>query len=172
MSILVSGIGTVIDNSRNLQRGLKTINSTTLIGSGNLVAGARTILGSITTTSGSSASISGLTLTSYNKLYLELVGVSFTSSTGDLYISDGTTTVYWGDIASGAAYVLYGNAWIDLSTGFVFTESGQYASTGTYATATKLGWVGRTRYTTASTSVTVFSWGTFDAGSINVYGVR
>ena len=59
MAIQVSGT-TVIDDSRNLVNviGLKTVNSTSLLGSGNIVAGATTAAGTFTTPSGGSASAS------------------------------------------------------------------------------------------------------------------
>ena len=50
MAIQVGGT-TVIDNSRNLQNvgGLKTINSTSIVGSGNIEAGASTSYGAVGT---------------------------------------------------------------------------------------------------------------------------
>lgn len=50
MAIQVGGT-TVIDNSRNLQNvgGLKTINSTSILGSGNIEAGASTTYGAVGT---------------------------------------------------------------------------------------------------------------------------
>ena len=50
MAIQVGGT-TVIDNSRNLQNvgGLKTINSTSILGSGNISAGASTSYGAVGT---------------------------------------------------------------------------------------------------------------------------
>ena len=50
MAIQVNGT-TVIDNSRNLSNvgGLKTVNSTSLLGSGNIATGASTTLGAVGT---------------------------------------------------------------------------------------------------------------------------
>jgi hypothetical protein len=113
-----------------------------------------TFLGTITTTSGSSQSLTGLTLTNYKFMRCSLNGVSVASN--------GSSTQQNGQALTGTnnntAYS--GLLDIDLSTGAaMFGTSG---ASGGYVS----------NVTTASTSI-VFtcSGGNFDAGSIRVYAI-
>ena len=65
MAIQVNGT-TVIDNSRNLQnvQGIKTINNTSILGSGNISAGASTSYGAVGTYVIAMITYSGTTVTS------------------------------------------------------------------------------------------------------------
>lgn len=120
-----------------------------------------TLLGTLTTTSGASQSLTGLTLTSYKALCVACSGVSHNNgSNSSLNISSTTTA------GSGAAVTasnlnstatIYSVFWVDLATG----------AAGSGSTS------GQSNLTTASTSVN-FVWSTsgpFDAGTIKVYGV-
>lgn len=119
------------------------------------------LLGTIATTSGSSQVLSGLTLTAYKFLRFVANGVSFNGASNlsiDGIACSGATT--------GTADVVHGIMDLDLSNG-VFSSGITRQSVGGG------GWSGVTSYRTSSTSVTVgVISGSFDAGSIRVYGVR
>jgi hypothetical protein len=121
-------------------------------------AGA-TLLGTLTTTSGTSQTLSSLVLTSYKFLRLVFNGVSGTS----------TGTFSFGSFQVSQANAA-GDAWIgivdvDLATGIGSANIGNAAGASTPR-------VGSTGYTTASTSVALtVGAGNFDAGSVAVYGV-
>lgn len=121
------------------------------------------LLGTVTTTSGSSQSLSSLTLTPYRGLRIFLDGISFTSSTH--------TFVFGGQncwATANAGYAFSGMMEVDLGSG-VFGGSVLYNVTTTYADHA---FGGKTSYSTATTSITFSTSGTFDAGSIRVYGVK
>lgn len=115
------------------------------------------LLGTITTTSGATQTLSGLTLTGYRKLELVFKGVSGTSSAT---LSFGTKQI------CGTIDTASGLLTLDLATGVfmagVYTEGGNGAI-----------YTGTTTYSTASTSISVgISTGAFDAGAISVWGIR
>lgn len=120
------------------------------------------LLGTLTTTSGSSQTLSGLVLTPYKFLHFTLNGVS-TSIASTETIGLGTATSLFGG-ATGAG-VVSGMGWVDLGNGVgtAVTRLGTVSNVGT----------GATGYSTATTSVSVnVSGGTFDAGTIRIYGVK
>lgn len=123
------------------------------------------LLGTLTTTSGASQTLSSLVLTSYKSMRLVFIGVSTNSATGNIDVASRTVTV------TTAA----GNTWrgivdIDLVGGIL---SASLAASGSGSTAVPTPYAGNSTLTTASTSVVVAtSVGAFDAGSINIYGVR
>lgn len=123
-----------------------------------------TFLGTITTTSGTSQSLSGLTLTPYKFLICSFNGVSL-SSTGDINITATAAGRLVASLASSTA-TINGLVTIDLATGGFTAVTSDSASTGS-----RLATSGASGLTTASTSVT-FLGASFDAGSIRVYGVR
>lgn len=126
-------------------------------------ASSLTLLGTITTTSGSSQSLNSLDLTTYKYLRIVWNGVSL-SGAGYCTLGGIEATK-----ASGtAAGNIVGTTDLDLGTGFFYT-----ASDGTGAGGTSGATVGRTSIFNASTSITIAaSAGTFDAGSVLVYGVK
>jgi hypothetical protein len=131
-----------------------------------------TLLGTLTTTSGTSATLSGLTLTSYSQLVCAFNGVSLSSvvDTEEIYI--GTTGA--GIIASltSSSNVARGFLWIDLATG-LFASNIAETSTANPASSGSTVRGGICATTTASTSITFGrSTGNFDAGSIRIYGVK
>lgn len=164
---------TVIDNSRQLQNivGLSTVGGQSIIGSGNIPVDDTTFLGSITTTSGSSASLGSLTLTSYNFLVLCIRNVSGTSTSGVLGI--GPTLLQIQNVAnslSNIAFVYFGQMIIDLSNGAWFAGIGRNTA-GTSVLSTP--WAGQSAINTTTTTVYAYiSSGSFDAGSIGLYGVK
>lgn len=135
-----------------------TITGTTLDAAGG---GGMTFLGTITTTSGSSQSLTSLTLTGYKFLKLSLNGVSL-SGAGNIQMNGAAI----GPALASGAEAAIGNVDIDLTNGVGSSSASNTGGTG----ATGRGFA--SGLTTASTAVTVTaSAGTFDAGSIRVYGV-
>lgn len=139
---------------------IKTVNGNSLLGSGDLViAAGMTLLGTITTTSGASQSLSSLVLTPYKFLVCTVDNVSF-SGGAHLRIDGIQCSIATG----GAAGVILGVLHLDLANG-IFSSNVSTAGAGSV-------WVGDTAYTTATTTITFSaSAGSFDAGSIRVYGV-
>ena len=131
------------------------------------------LLGTINTTSGNSQTLSGLTLTDYTALVLEVRDVSSNSSlsnfslrlnsTGGPQISpnwSGTTSDGW-----------FGIVTIMLGDG-VFSSTIAVAATPPTSRSGEV-WAGDANITNASTSITVaLSNNNFSGGSILVYGVR
>ena len=131
-------------------------------------AGGMTLLGTLTTTSGSSQSLTGLNLTSYKQLNIVMQNVSSTNTYG---ISIGGQFVTGNGIGSGNS--VWGIVNIDLTTG-VFTSCYQDSTSDRSAFSSSAdNYAGFNSITTASTSIVVsVSTGTFDDGSILIYGVR
>jgi len=147
--------------SSQLTGALPAIDGSALTGVGGI-----TLLGTIATTSGSTATLSGLTLTSYKQLQFVYDSVSGTS-TNALFRLNGVQVNAANTIA--AADFCSGGGTIDLTSG-VFWGSGlqSYTSGSSFLTTG-----GASGLTTASTSISfTISAGTFDAGSIRIYGVK
>lgn len=117
-------------------------------------------LGTISTTSGTTPTLSGLVLTPYKFLRMTLNGVSF-STLATLRL-DGIDIVNAALLST--ANVIYGNIILDLANG-VATNS-YFETTASSGTRSIL-----TSYTNATTSI-IFSGGNYDAGSIRVYGEK
>lgn len=120
------------------------------------------LLGTLTTTSGATQTLSGLDLSYYSRVRLVFNAVSY-AGTGT-FISVGTTAVRTVSPAS-AADTIFGMCEIDLATGIAVIQTSSASGLGTV-------YSGLSTYTNASTSivVTMNGGGTFDAGSIRVYG--
>jgi hypothetical protein len=119
------------------------------------------LLGTLTTTSGSVQTLSGLVLTDYKFLHFTLNAVSTSGTTGTIGL--GPITDLFGP-AAGASSVS-GMACVDLGNGV--------ATAPTKLSADSRVGTGASGYSTATTSVSVnVSAGTFDAGSIRIYGVK
>lgn len=120
-------------------------------------------LGTIATTSGSSVTLSGLTLTPYRQLMYVFVGVS-TANAGISVQLNGYLVGTPSSVT--AAAVGYGGGIIDLANGAFF---GSLIS----ATNTTSVGAGNSGLSNASTSITfTVSGSTFDAGSIVIYGIK
>lgn len=125
-----------------------------------------TLLGTLTTTSGSTQTLSGLTLTSYKQLVFEWNGVSFTNT--------GT------NINLGSGQILNGGTPSNNMNGMVTVSLVNGIASPVLARGDALpnsltggAQVCQTGYSTATTSVSVsVTAGTFDAGSIRIYGVK
>ena len=127
------------------------------------VAGGMTLLSTLTTTSGSTQTASGLTLTSYIALYIVVNSVSSTTSYG---LNMAGVQVSGTGISAGSGAI--GSIWVDLTTGYM-TNVCTFSTGGglPFTTAANVS------ITTATTSIAfTTSAGTFDAGSIKIYGVK
>jgi hypothetical protein len=115
-----------------------------------------TLLGTIATTSGTSQGLTGLTLTGYKFLMLDFRGLS-TSGSGAIQI--GAETAF---STPNAAFAAFGQLLLSLTSGRFSGVIG-----GTNVTA-------NSGYSDASTAVTLtaVSAGNFDAGAVDVYGMK
>ena len=136
-------------------------------------ANTYTLLGTITTTSGTSQTLSGLTLTSYTALFLEFVDVTPNSTLSNYNLRLNSTT---GQQISGNYSGTSGDGWFGVLT--IMLNSGVFsavlADAGTPPTSRGASsYSGDCNITTASTSITVaLSNNNFSSGSIRVYGVK
>jgi len=130
------------------------------------------LLGTITTTSGTTQTLSGLDLTPYRFIIAVINGVSG---------SGGSASIAIGGADIGAATPTSGNqtgmAFFDLGIGVAFSVTGRITDTsiGGISGDDGSGSRGNTHtITTASTSISVvlFSGTAFDAGSVRIYGVK
>ena len=137
------------------------IATTAFVTAGVAAGGSITLLGTLTTTSGSSQTLSSLVLTSYKFLRLVFVGVGTTSDVGSITV--GGSDVY---SASGSVNYVRGIVDVDLTEGTFSANLSDGGGSTPYA--------GDCTLTTASTSVVVaaVNLGNFNAGSIRVYGVK
>lgn len=124
------------------------------------------LLGTLTTTSGASQSLTGLTLTSYKQVVFVFNGVSHNDASAQSYLV-GTSTA--DDVAISATFTntatVNGMVWVDLGNSIFASSLSNATNAATVRT-------GSTPLTTASTSISVApAAGSFDAGSIRVYGV-
>lgn len=133
-----------------------------------------TVLGTINTTSGTSQTLSGLTLTDYTAMVLEFNDVAVNSGLTNFNLRINSTT---GPLISGNWLGTSTDGWFGLMT--INLATGVYSSTLAVVGGTipfgAIGAVasGDCNVTTASTSVTIaLSNNSFAAGSIRVYGVK
>jgi hypothetical protein len=124
------------------------------------------LLGTITTTSGTSQTLSGLVLTPYKYLRLVVKGVSSNTTAMNLGIT-GLSTIVSNALNSNTS-TWYGVVDVDLGGG-VYSASIQMSGDGAVS-----GRAGASTLTTATTSITVSitGGGSFDAGSVLVYGCK
>ena len=129
-------------------------------------AGGMTFLGTLTTTSGTTQTLSSLDLTSYKMLWITVKQVTMTAAAALAIQSN--TNVISGTLAS-SAKTMVGTVLIDLSSGIATGMVGLDAAPG----GGPGGSYGKvTTYSTASTSISFLtSTGSFSGGSISFYGV-
>ena len=156
---LVAGTGISITNGDGVA-GNPTITNT-------LTVEATVLLGTLATTSGTSVTLSSLVLTDYKFLKVVFRAISTNSTMSNLRIAGELCS----DDLSDTSWFFNGIAEIDLGTG-VWTSS-IVQTNGADSSGASSTYVGTSGYSTATTSV-VFSidTGSFDAGSILVYGVK
>ena len=138
-------------------------------------AGGMTLLGTLTTTSGSTVTLSGLTLTSYQQVMAVFKNVSATS-VAFFYLSSGSGVLLTdGSFGVPIANGVYGTVVVDLTTAVVSSNLSQtnlVAENNANVVAVSRAGIQNT-VTSASTSISFFaSAGTFDNGSIRIYGVK
>ena len=120
------------------------------------------LLGTLTTTSGSTQTLSSLTLTPYKFLHLTLNGVSTTTSTSAT-IGFGSSSNLFGTVTA-TAQVVSGMAWVDLTNGIATCAT---RTAGSIHVGT-----GSSGYSTATTSISITTTSVFDAGTVLIYGVK
>jgi hypothetical protein len=177
MAIQVSGTE-VISNARALNN-IASVDATTAasIITAGVGGGSITLLGTLTTTSGTTQTLSGLTLTSYKQVMAVVKYVSSnTAGTTELKLNsvNGFTNSISIGVNTAGTNEWNGYATIDLASGNVWAVIGYFpagTTSGSGATQSKSGV--QSTVTTASTSIT-FAVGTdsFDSGTITVYGVQ
>jgi len=121
------------------------------------------LLGTLTTTSGSTQTLSGLVLTDYKFLFMTFNGVSMSTST--YFRVGGVSGPFSVNIATSSS--ISGHCNIDLQNGV-----GSLSTDDNSGTIGKFN-AGPTGFTNTSTSVSITTnTGTFDAGSVRIYGVK
>ena len=130
-----------------------------------------TLLGTLTTTSGSSQALTSLTLTDYKFILVRYYAVSLTNATSiTIQGGTGSQVVCSEDLASTGSG-LYGDVNIELATSLAILVSTQSSSTPSLSVT-----ITRTTLTSVTSAVTSITFrpsaGTFDAGTIRVYGVK
>jgi hypothetical protein len=131
-----------------------------------VVPGGMTLLGTMTTTSGNSQSLTGLTLTNYKMLQLVFNGVSH-SFGSSVTLSLGSAQLISGVTASDA---VYGMVWVALVNGLSVPLLVRNSLPANLSNNSQ----DLTGYSTATTTLILdlSSGAIFDAGSVYVYGVR
>ena len=118
------------------------------------------LLGTLTTTSGSTQTLSSLTLTPYKFLIATLSGVSGSSTGAFTFGGQTISNTYT------VSETAYGVIFINLLNGDGMAVSGPPGVAGSAYGV-------NTSYTTATTSVSFgITAGLFDAGSVRIYGVK
>lgn len=121
------------------------------------------LLGTLTTTSGASQTLSSLVLTPYKFLIFSWNAVSQSAFGGAIGIGPLTTAM--ASLTTVHTNTVSGIAFVDLANGVLTAMSVETGGT------TKIS-AGASGYSTATTSVSVNTSGTFDAGSVRVYGAK
>ena len=137
----------------------------------------KVILGSVATTSGTTASFTGIDTSAYSELYFLIGGVSFTASVTMQIAASSNNGSSYGTaqnitLASGAAAnSIYGQirVWPINTTGFAFATS--ISATGAGAGTTTSAVLAANGGTGGPFNAFQFSGGTFDAGNIFLFGV-
>jgi hypothetical protein len=135
-----------------------------------------TLLGTLTTTSGTTAVLSGLDLTSYKAIFISINRCSHTSgSNQEFQLLDANGSTYLSiNPATAASAFVSGICQISLINGAIASNIGTNATSATPLVDSPSGTVaGITTFSTSATSFTFrFAAGNFDNGSISVYGVK
>lgn len=130
------------------------------------------LLGTLTTTSGTTQTLSGLVLTPYKFLRIVVSSVSASTAATGLAIQT-SLAVISATLGANAAQVWRGIVDVDLSTSAYAANIAVTTSTSnTSGTSTAYG--GTCGITNATTSVSILAQGggTFDAGSVLIYGMK
>jgi hypothetical protein len=136
-----------------------------------IVTGGMTLLGTLTTTSGTSQTLSGLVLTSYKMLMLsfDLVSTTSTSSTLVLTPSGGSAMIITSALTATGNF-FGGVTLVSLVSGGALMSQIGVNNAGSN-TPKSVG--GTSDFSTTTTSITLGTGGgNFDFGSVTVYGVK
>lgn len=126
------------------------------------------LLGTLTTTSGTTQTLGSLDLTRYRFLRITLNQVSFSATPAALLLASKRMTA--DTTASAGTGQFSGSIILDLATGIATSMTCETVAGNPPAVPGTV-YVDYTGYSTATTSI-VFTGGTFDAGSILVYGEK
>jgi hypothetical protein len=149
---------------------LLTSNGTAWTSTAPAASGGMTVLGTLTTTSGTSQTLSGLTLTTYKQLHIAVNNVGFASGASGSTLNLDSVATTRVSMEPGAC--AFGTLILDISIG-CFTALGVGAPGSNFGTSGLLSFGNLSSITTSTTSlVFTFSAGqTFSTGTIKVYGV-
>jgi hypothetical protein len=168
MSLVLNSSG---GGSVTLQEPVTASNRTLTLpdATGSLITESMVLLGTLTTTSGSSQILSGLDLTSYKQLVIAINNVSSTS-TSSITLNGAQITG-----SASAANSSWAGVIVTLSNGLFYGSQGILVTTSgaVWANTVQVPLGGNCAVLNSTTSLTfATSAGTFDSGSILVYGVK
>jgi len=126
--------------------------------------GSVVLLGTMTTTSGTSQSLTGVDLSSYSTVYMEVIGVSCGNTSGLMVLGPGLG--YFSNTLSNSVNTWDGFATVNLTSGRIVGVL-SLSNGGTAQIVS-----GSTGLTRASTTLTVTCGSPFDAGQIIFYGIK
>lgn len=134
-------------------------------------ASAMTLLGTLTTTSGSTQTLSSLVLTGYSMLVVEIFEVSNTGTSGNFTMAGQSLC----SVPGNSAQAISGIVQVMLGSGATISAiaNNRVIGTGGLTTGGNTTSSGSLAITTATTSISfAMSAGSFDNGTIRVYGVK
>jgi hypothetical protein len=154
---------------------LSTAGNLTVTGSISAASGlgGMTLLGTLTTTSGTTQTLSGLTLTNYKQLNIIANGVGYSSGTAGAGLAMNTYLITRTISDPNTGY--YGVVILDLSSGATFSglSSGSFIASNSVqaSNSTCMGNLSAINTSTTSLAFTFNTGNTFATGTIKVYGV-
>lgn len=130
------------------------------------------LLGTITTTSGTTQTLSDLVLTPYKLLRLVISSVSGSTTATSLALQASNASIS-SNLGANAAQVWRGIVEVDLSSG-VYSANVALTTSSANTSGASSPYGGTCGITNATTSVSILAQGggSFDAGSVLVYGVK
>ena len=172
---VIIGTGLYTNNATGGDKGVDTVNASEYYKNG--VIATRALIATLTTTSGTTQSVTSIP--AYRELYIEVCGVSFTAGVVmTLAVSDDNGANYGTAraiaVTTGAAGgVLYGTIRVsNIQTTDSLVIADSITATGATATATVNSvCMAEAGSNTAVINAIQFAGGTFDAGTIRVYGL-
>ena len=161
---------TAVGSSGNLL----TSNGTAWTSTAPAASGGMTLLGTLTTTSGTSQTLSALTLTNYKFLQISVNNVGYSSGTTNAALAINTYN-FTRDLTSTVNQGYYGMLFIDLSSGAAVAPMTQGSFTVTnsviFSAGDCYGNLSAINTSTTSLAFTFNTGNTFGTGTIKVYGV-